>query len=193
MSGGFMEGLAVLFSLAARITSRMNTTHLASFQTRAGEDQNFGIVTRYVLGMPGVFGEGLTLIRQWEQCLLPAKRVLFIFPPDDLLHHLLASYFGFLNKCFPLLHEPSFRKSIAKGQHFCDVDFAQLVLLVCAVASRYSGDPCVLLDGNNSPSSAGLKYVGQVTLFHPTSSHGANLQQLQAYCVMLSLICILCS
>jgi hypothetical protein len=73
-----------------------------------------------------------------------------------------------------------------EGQHFYDVDFAQLVLLICAVGSHYSGDPRVLLDGNISPRSAGLKYIEQVTLLQPTSPHRANLQQLQAYCVMLS-------
>jgi hypothetical protein len=131
-------------------------------------------------------GEALIHNCQWEKCLVHVKKVPFIFPPDDLLHHLLTSYFDFLGKCLPLLHEPSFRRGIAEGQHLCNADFAQLVLLVCAVASRYSGDPRVLLDGNSSPSSAGLKYIEQVTLLHPTSPHRANLQQLQAYCVRLS-------
>jgi hypothetical protein len=128
-----------------------------------------------------MFGEKCTQICKWEKSLHVEKGP-FQFPPDDLLQDLVNIFFGF-NKCTPLLHEPTFRKSLREGCQFYDVDFAHLVLLVCAIGSQFSADPRVLLDGDSSRRSAGLKYIDQVNLLQPATLHRANLQQLQAYCV----------
>jgi hypothetical protein len=121
-------------------------------------------------------------VHKWEKCL-HVKKGPFQFPPADLLQDLVKSFFDLTNKCIPLLHEPTFRKSLREGCQFYDVDFAHLVLLVCAIGSQSSSDPRVLLDGDSSRHSSGLKYIDQVNLLHPTTLDRANLHQLQAYCV----------
>ena len=54
---------------------------------------------------------------------------------------------------------------------------------VCAVASRYSDDPRVLVDGTNDLHSAGWKYISQVNFIRPTMTDKPSLFEVQAYSV----------
>lgn len=97
---------------------------------------------------------------------------------------LIASYFRVDNAYLNILHLPTFEKSVADGLHLRDELFATIVLLVCALGSRSSDDPRVLLDGSDDPHSAGWKWFRQAQLayqvigFEPTS-----LYDLQIICV----------
>lgn len=46
----------------------------------------------------------------------------------------------------PLLHRPTFERSVREGLHKRDVDFGCVLLLVCALGSRYSDDLRVVLE-----------------------------------------------
>ncbi|KAI0092329.1 fungal-specific transcription factor domain-containing protein [Irpex rosettiformis] len=71
--------------------------------------------------------------------------VLFEFPPSDLLEHLLSVYFSNMNSFSPVFHQPTIQRDIQDGLHYSDENFASVILLICAVASRKSEDPRVLL------------------------------------------------
>jgi hypothetical protein len=118
---------------------------------------------------------------QWEVFSITNER-LFQFPEDDLLALLTKTFFIFPNKFVAVFHEPTFRRDLDAKRHLSDADFAQLVLAMCAVASRFVTDPRVLSDGGGL-HSAGSKYFNQITLFHPASPQRANLVQLQTYLV----------
>ncbi|KAF8527028.1 fungal-specific transcription factor domain-containing protein [Hysterangium stoloniferum] len=66
------------------------------------------------------------------------------FPPVDLCHTLIHTYFCHINILWPLLHRPTFEADFIRKRHMDDSDFACVVLGVFAVASRYCPDPRVL-------------------------------------------------
>ncbi|KAJ7758453.1 fungal-specific transcription factor domain-containing protein, partial [Mycena maculata] len=104
----------------------------------------------------------------------------FIFPDPDLLSDLTTLYFVHSNIYYPVLHRPTLEKSIADGLHMRDESFGAVVLLVCAIASRYSDDPRVLAPGDE-PLRSGWKYFDQIA---KTVSHLFNrptLYNLQYY------------
>lgn len=84
------------------------------------------------------------------------------FPPEDLMNDLLNRFFTQFNVQIPLLHRPTFEKGIADGLHRRDEGFGSTVLLVCALGSRWSDDPRVILPGTNSGHSAGWEWFRQV-------------------------------
>lgn len=100
----------------------------------------------------------------WELRHQPKRSLAELeFPPDDLLENLVNIYFLSNNCHFPLLHRPSFEQRYRAGLHRIEQPFAEVVLLVCAVASRCCDDPRVLLDPS-VPHSAGWKYYEQVNV-----------------------------
>ena len=111
------------------------------------------------------------------------------FPPRDLLGVLVDLYFCHMNCYFPLLHEPTFKKSIEAGEHVLDGRFGVTVLLVCAIGSRFTRDPRVLLDGSDHHHSAGWKWFLHVERVRRMSYAPAKIHDLQIYavrCVPLS-------
>ncbi|KAL1695459.1 fungal-specific transcription factor domain-containing protein, partial [Schizophyllum commune] len=119
--------------------------------------------------------------RPWQTRPPDPPRPMFKFPPEDLLEQLIEVYFTRINVFQPLLHRPTFQRYIDEGTHFRDRDFAHVLLLVCAVASRYSDDPRVLVDGTNDLHSAGWKYISQVNFIRPTMTDKPSLFEVQAY------------
>ncbi|RXW19238.1 hypothetical protein EST38_g6605 [Candolleomyces aberdarensis] len=81
----------------------------------------------------------------WEQPPPPENRP-YDFPPPDLLENLVQLYYDCVNIYIPLLHRPTFEKSLKAGLHLTDPDFGGLVMGVCAVAARYSNDEQLLGD-----------------------------------------------
>ncbi|KAJ6552571.1 fungal-specific transcription factor domain-containing protein [Mycena vulgaris] len=71
----------------------------------------------------------------------------YSFPPPDLTVHLIDLYFVHVNVYLPLLHRPTLERGVAAGLHQRDDGFAAILLLVCAVASRWSNDPRVMAPG----------------------------------------------
>ncbi|KAF7325582.1 Fungal-trans domain-containing protein [Mycena kentingensis (nom. inval.)] len=123
----------------------------------------------------------------------------FTFPPDDLFTSLLDLFFTKVDPMLGhILHEPSFRNSIAEKRHVSDSRFGAVVLTVCALASRHSDDPRVLVDGAGADAggehSAGWKWFGQVrasgmqrrAVFE--AEHPGTLYQLQLLCLSISFL-----
>ncbi|KAI0092310.1 fungal-specific transcription factor domain-containing protein [Irpex rosettiformis] len=74
----------------------------------------------------------------------------FTFPPTDLMDDLISLYFSDYNIYTPLLHLPTFQRQLQEGLHLRDPGFGSVVLMVCALGSRSSDDPRVLLDTEES-------------------------------------------
>ena len=105
------------------------------------------------------------------------------FPDDDLALELIDLYFANINLYLPLLHRPSFQKSVTEGLHHVDDRFASIYLLVCAIGARYSDDRRVLLDGVESLHSCGWRWFNQVQMVKKSFICPPTLYDLQFYCV----------
>jgi hypothetical protein len=110
---------------------------------------------------------------------------VYIYPDADLMPSLIDAYFLHFNIFLPLLHRPTFEKSVAEGLHFSDSMFGATLLLVCAHGSRYSEDPRVLAEGSDCPRSAGWKWFEQVNVFRKTLYKRTTLYELQMHAVWL--------
>ncbi|KAJ7690350.1 fungal-specific transcription factor domain-containing protein [Mycena rosella] len=117
----------------------------------------------------------------WEKLVIDVPQQ--IFPENDLVTSLVNLYFEQINPMLGILHFPSFCQSIKEGLHFRDQDFGAVVLGVCALASRSSDDPRVLLEGVNSQHSAGWKWFRQVRPLRASFSPEPSLLQLQLICL----------
>jgi hypothetical protein len=109
------------------------------------------------------------------------------FPEPDLLPQLIDRYFKDINTLFPVLHRPSFERSVAQGMHMIDHGFATLLLVVCSIGARYVEDPRVYLE-NATTHSAGWKYFNQVQMVRKSLLAPPRLYDVQLYCVSLSRI-----
>ncbi|KAM5544387.1 hypothetical protein V8D89_002047 [Ganoderma adspersum] len=107
-----------------------------------------------------------------------------VFPPRDLLDALVELYFHHMNCHLPLLHEPTFKNAVRGGQHLRDAGFGATVLLVCAIGSRFTRDPRVLLHGSAHLHSAGWKWFHAVEKARRLSFAPAKLHDLQVYALM---------
>ena len=128
----------------------------------------------------------LTKSSQWLKAFVEDDFPRFeegTFPPRDLMDVLVDLYFCHTNSCFPLLHEPTFKKSIEAGLHIRDGGFGATVLLVCAIGSRFTHDLRVLLDGSDLLHSAGWKWFLPVSAVRRLSFAPAKLHDLHVYAV----------
>ncbi|KAJ7155420.1 fungal-specific transcription factor domain-containing protein [Mycena crocata] len=98
----------------------------------------------------------------------PAPPPRYDFPPPDLATSLVDLYFTHINLLLPLLHRPTFTRDLIAGLHLTNSAFAATFLLVCAVGSRFSSDPRILLDGIESLHSCGWRWFKQVRLMRDT-------------------------
>ncbi|KAL0063792.1 Gypsy retrotransposon integrase-like protein 1 [Marasmius tenuissimus] len=126
----------------------------------------------------------------------------YTFPPYDLLPTLVSLFFTNVHPLFPVLHKPIFEQGVNEGLHHRDTHFASVLLVVCALGSRYSFDPRVFEDGdrieghcdsrdqnNGHPKksriSAGWKWFRQVKLIRTELQTKASLCELQMYCLAM--------
>jgi hypothetical protein len=97
---------------------------------------------------------------------------------------LIDLYFAHMNLFLPLLHRPTFERAVAEGLHLTNEMFALNLLLVCAIGSRYSNDPRILLDDTSfSWHSCGWKWFSQVPMVKQAPVEAASLYEIQFYCV----------
>ncbi|THU78289.1 hypothetical protein K435DRAFT_973589 [Dendrothele bispora CBS 962.96] len=100
----------------------------------------------------------------------------FTFPESSLMQKLIHHYFLEHNVYCPLLHRPSFEKSISSGLHLTDSGFGSLVLVVCAMGARnidfYSSR-------NNFTSDAGWEWFNQIPLEKIVFEQNLSLYHLQ--------------
>ena len=125
---------------------------------------------------------------QWER-LPEEEHSFFTFPPDDLMALLIDLYFQHVNLYYPILHRPSFERAISDKRHSSDNGFGCVVLLVCALASRWCDDPRVFIedaaDDIELGLSAGWKYYDQVQTRRKSLRSQPRLYDLQ--------LCAVCS
>ncbi|KAG5732476.1 Transcriptional activator protein acu-15 [Termitomyces sp. T112] len=123
------------------------------------------------------------IMAPWERSTEEVPKASFIFPEPDLINHLIDLYFSKVNIFWPLLHRPTFEKAVVDEYHLRDDGFASVLLLVCAVASRFSDDPRTLLDGVEDLSSAGWRWYQQVQTVRRSVLAPPSLCDLQYYCL----------
>jgi hypothetical protein len=126
-------------------------------------------------------------IRPWEvRDMGPADVSVgnqkFNFPELDLLKTLVENYFVHAHPYNPLLHRPTFEKAVEENLHVTDAGFGSVLLLVCAIGSRFVTDPRVLLEEAWS-HSAGWKWFNQVQMVRKSLLAPPRLYDLQIYCL----------
>jgi hypothetical protein len=97
--------------------------------------------------------------------------------------HLIQLFFDNINIHIPLLHQPTFERSIRDHLHLTDHLFGASVLALCAVASRYSNDPRTILEGTDSLHSCGWKWFRQIKPFQRPINQIPSVYELQTYLV----------
>ncbi|KAJ7647080.1 fungal-specific transcription factor domain-containing protein [Roridomyces roridus] len=112
---------------------------------------------------------------------------VYIFPEPDLMDSLLSLYWFHLHPFMPLLHRPTFEKSLLDGLHYRNSRFGATVLLVCSMASRYSDDPRVFSAHSEGTRhwelSAGWKWASQIKLVRQTYTSTPSLYDVQICCL----------
>ncbi|KAF8208774.1 fungal-specific transcription factor domain-containing protein [Mycena galopus ATCC 62051] len=115
----------------------------------------------------------------WEEEAY-AQQPNYVYPDNDLIESLVQIYFTCLHPSMPILHRPTFERNVAEGLHLTNAQFGGLLLSVLALASRYSNDLRVFVDGN--PLSSGWNFANQIwilrRLFEPT------LHEVQMYYIL---------
>lgn len=96
---------------------------------------------------------------------------------------LIDLYFNHANIFIPVLHRPTLERGIADGLHRNDASFGGVVLLVCAIASRYSNDHRVFLSNTGSALSAGWKWFEQIHMIKKPVLTPPCLHDLQIHSV----------
>ena len=99
--------------------------------------------------------------------------------------HLIDLYFYHVNALIPLLHRPTFEKSLSSLLHLGDYDFGCTVLVICAIGARYSSDPQVL-EPDISEHDVGWQWFKQVKPIRPQIGRVVSVHELQLYVVSLT-------
>jgi len=129
--------------------------------------------------------------KQWEVEHVNSDLPQFEFPDKDLLDHLVTLYFERLNLYTPLLHRPTFERDLANDLHLHDTGFGQVVLMVCALASRCTNDPRVTLPNDKTGLSSGFKFFRQTRLLRNKLLDRASLYDVQYFCVSADFLLLL--
>ncbi|KAF8992795.1 fungal-specific transcription factor domain-containing protein [Cyathus striatus] len=121
--------------------------------------------------------------------------VNYTFPPPDLTRKTIDAYFDHVNLFYPLLHRPTFERDVANELHLRDKGFGSVLLLVCAVGSRYMEkiDERAMVDGVHSPLSAGWKWYNQVQVVKSSIANSPTLYDLQVYCLAVHFLTGCCA
>lgn len=122
---------------------------------------------------------------QWMLPILKGPRLSLVFPEQNLMRHLLDTYFDIHNIILPILHRPTFERSLADKSHEQNESFGAVVLLMCAIACRYSDDPRVTHPITTSTSNTGWNIFNQVDRLRRTRLVGHQLYDAQIYAVRL--------
>ena len=123
----------------------------------------------------------------WVRSKIQIAKNKYDFPEQDLLWLLIDKYFTHVNAFLPLLHRPTFENHISDGFHFRNGAFGGVVSLVCALGSRHTDDPRVLLPGTPDAASAGWAWFDQVQLIRNSCLAPASIHEIQSYSVRLKL------
>ncbi|KZV68531.1 hypothetical protein PENSPDRAFT_546674, partial [Peniophora sp. CONT] len=115
----------------------------------------------------------------------------FDFPEQSLMEELVEHYFTNVNILTPVLHRPSFESDLQSYLHLRERNFGNVLLLVCALGSRFTHDRRVLVDGDQTWHSAGWKWFMQTRIFDDATllSTTSHLHVLQAACLATLYTC----
>ncbi|KAF7336885.1 Fungal-trans domain-containing protein [Mycena venus] len=159
------------------LATRFSQFSLGSAQpSYFGAGSSFALANNASLMKEKFLGPSLSARRPYFWQVLPWEKEAFNghpkyeYPAIDLIASLLDVYFTNLHPTIPILHRPTFERSVAEGLHFRDADFGGVLLSVLALASRFSKDPRVFVESGDS-LSAGWAFANQIvlqTLFEPT-------------------------
>ncbi|KAJ7758569.1 fungal-specific transcription factor domain-containing protein, partial [Mycena maculata] len=119
-------------------------------------------------------------ILPWEQEVYE-QPTHYVYPEGDLIAALVELYFTNVHPTFPVLHRPSFEKSVTERLYLRDPKFGSVLLVVLGVASRYSDDPRVFVDGKSTLSS-GWKFISQVPIVQ--KYFDSTIYEVQFFCLM---------
>ncbi|KAF7309763.1 Fungal-trans domain-containing protein [Mycena indigotica] len=108
------------------------------------------------------------------------RQPTYTFPPPDLAVSLVELFFAHINLIVPVLHRPTFERDLSSGLHLTNDGFAGTYLLVCALGSRYSEDPRVLLDGTTKLHSCGWRWFEQIQLVREPLGPPVSIYDLQS-------------
>ena len=106
------------------------------------------------------------------------------FPPPEIITSLVDAYFTYSNIYYPVLHRPTFQRLLDQKLHQRDHEFGSVLLVVCAIAARFSDHPYVSdvpLESPNSRMACWLSQTREVMQRPFTST--ATLFEVQYYCV----------
>ncbi|KAJ7627372.1 fungal-specific transcription factor domain-containing protein [Roridomyces roridus] len=115
----------------------------------------------------------------WEQDFY-YSRPSYICPPPDLMYHLIELYFKHVHPIFPLLHRPLLERHVQEELHTRDPSFEAVLMALFGIASRYSDDPRVMIDGQ--AISSGWMFVSQIRML-PNFAE-PTVHDVQFYCLM---------
>lgn len=118
---------------------------------------------------------------QWLAPMLKSPTVRFEFPETSLMLDLVNSYFDNLDVVLPLLHRPSFMRSIAEGLHELDENFGATVLLVCAIGCKYTNHQSVVHELSTSTPCTAWSLYNQVNRIRKVPYLPHSLHEVQTY------------
>lgn len=121
--------------------------------------------------------------------LVQRHPTLFEFPEMDLMLHLVDCYFDNFNVILPILHRPSFIRSVEEGLHEVNGHFGAVVLMVCAIGCGSTTDPRVLHKVATSSSCTAWRFFNQVSASRSSKMAfvAASVHEAQLYPVRLPL------
>ncbi|KAJ7843127.1 fungal-specific transcription factor domain-containing protein [Mycena olivaceomarginata] len=122
-------------------------------------------------------------MRPWEK-EPHEEQPRYVYPDQDLIASLIHLYFETVQPTMPLLHRPSFERSVAEGLHLHDHGFGATLLAVLAIGSRYSDDPRVFVPGSNSSLSCGWNFFNQVQVIRKSLFDEPSIYEVQLYCLI---------
>ncbi|KAJ6522876.1 fungal-specific transcription factor domain-containing protein [Mycena capillaripes] len=109
---------------------------------------------------------------------------MYNFPSEARMSQFIELYFTHQNMYLPLLHRPTFERNIADGLHLRNDGFASTVLLVCAIASRWSAEPTV----TRVDLACGWEWFDQVPLGGNHLFGQTTFYDLQYYCLAVQFL-----
>ncbi|KAH6899491.1 fungal-specific transcription factor domain-containing protein [Coprinopsis sp. MPI-PUGE-AT-0042] len=121
-------------------------------------------------------------VHPWDKSLANPQ-VPYTFPEPDLLGHLIDCYFENSDLFMPVLHRPSFERSLEEGLHIKDRRFGGCVLAVCAVGARHSQDRRAIPEDVDPglELGAGTQWFRQLGSDKQVVSSTPSLHELQMY------------
>ncbi|KAF8992801.1 fungal-specific transcription factor domain-containing protein [Cyathus striatus] len=134
-------------------------------------------------------------ILPWDEYNDIRPAVTYTFPSPALIRKLIDAYFEHMNFFYPLLHRPTFERAVANNLHLHDDGFGSVLLLVCAVGSRYTEniDEPTLVNQVDPSLSTGWKWYKQVQVMRSCLVNPATLYDLQICCLAAEFISACCA